>query len=345
MALIRFYKPTLRRKDMDAVLQTMVDEKIGPGERKKEFVAQFSAYIPSAKGGYALRTYPDAIKFSLLALKLEIGDKIAVSILSPMLYKTVIESLGYKLYLCDIDPETGCMSMDEATKAVEEGVKAFLLHEPFGQLPINLTDLPSFNLPIVEDITESFGSKLGETRCGELGTLVISAFEEDGVVSTGGGAIVISRKDAYWDNLKSVYKPYKTFSELPDMNAALGLIQIANLEMNMKRRFELYILFKNAILRGKHHIFGIENIDFESNGYMFSVVVESKVEDVIAFANKYSISCKKSFSSSIGSLYSDKYERFPNALPAINRAIAFPLYPFLQQKEQDSIAKVLSHLP
>ena len=32
MDLIRFFKPTLRRKDMDAVLQTMVDEKIGPGE-------------------------------------------------------------------------------------------------------------------------------------------------------------------------------------------------------------------------------------------------------------------------------------------------------------------------
>ena len=41
MALIPFYKPTIRRKDMDAVLQTMVDERIGPGERAQEFLKQF----------------------------------------------------------------------------------------------------------------------------------------------------------------------------------------------------------------------------------------------------------------------------------------------------------------
>ena len=45
MALVRFYKPTLRRRDMDAVLQTMVDEKIGPGERRKQFLKLMAEYL------------------------------------------------------------------------------------------------------------------------------------------------------------------------------------------------------------------------------------------------------------------------------------------------------------
>ena len=44
MASIKFQKPALFRKDMDAVLQTMVDEKIGPGDRKKAFIKAFSSY-------------------------------------------------------------------------------------------------------------------------------------------------------------------------------------------------------------------------------------------------------------------------------------------------------------
>ena len=64
MALIKFYKPSLFRKDMDAVLQTMVDEKIGPGERKKQFVSSFCTLI-GKKYGLALRTYNDMIAISL----------------------------------------------------------------------------------------------------------------------------------------------------------------------------------------------------------------------------------------------------------------------------------------
>ena len=177
MALIRFYKPTLRRKDMDAVLQTMVDEKIGPGDKKKEFVALFSQLLTKVSGGLALRSYPEALRLALLSIGLKPKDKVAVSILSPLLYKTVCESLELELILCDVDPDTGILSMDEATKAVEQGAKAFLLHEPFGQIPYNAQELPTFGLPIIEDISESIGSHLQEFKSGMLGSIVICSLE------------------------------------------------------------------------------------------------------------------------------------------------------------------------
>ena len=34
---IKYYKPTLRRQDMQGVLEAMADEAIGPGERKAVF--------------------------------------------------------------------------------------------------------------------------------------------------------------------------------------------------------------------------------------------------------------------------------------------------------------------
>src|SRR5574344_2220715 len=101
MALVRFYKPTLRRRDMDAVLQTMVDEKIGPGERRKQFLKLMAEYL-NLKDGIAVRSYTDALRAAITALCLESGDSIAVSVLSPEIYRTVINDLGYKMILLDI---------------------------------------------------------------------------------------------------------------------------------------------------------------------------------------------------------------------------------------------------
>ena len=65
MAAVKFQKPALFRKDMDAVLQTMVDEKIGPGEKKKLFVKSYATYCKK-KDGVALRSFIDAVTISFI---------------------------------------------------------------------------------------------------------------------------------------------------------------------------------------------------------------------------------------------------------------------------------------
>lgn len=330
---------------MDAVLQTMVDEKIGPGERRKEFLSLFSSYVPESKGGITLRSYPDAIMIALRSLSLAENDKVAISILSPNLYLTILSSLNLDFYLCDIDVDSGCISLEAAQKAVNDGVKAFLVHEPLGQIPFGLQEIKNFGLPIIEDMSESIGSQFNEFKAGIIGDISICSFEEDGLLSTAGGAVVVATKEDYFDRVKKITKAFNPYIELPDMNAALGIIQLLNFGSNLKRRYELHTMFKNAVMKTHHTIFGNGDIEFESNGYNFSVVLESNVDEVINFANKYSVSCKKSFSMAVGVKYNDMYDRFPSALSAINRAISFPLYPFLQQKEQEAITKVLSHLP
>ena len=97
-SLIRFFKPTLRRKDMDAVLQTMVDEKIGPGERRRDFLKQFAQYV-DLKDGITDRSYPSALATALKAVGVKAGDKVIISVLSPEIYRTVIESLGATMLL------------------------------------------------------------------------------------------------------------------------------------------------------------------------------------------------------------------------------------------------------
>ena len=50
------------------------------------------------------------------------------------------------------------------------------------------------------------------------------------------------------------------------------------------------------------------------------------------------------FSGSVGYRYQDKYDRFPNAIAFITRAISFPLYPFLSKVDMETIQRVISHI-
>lgn len=356
---IRFYKPALYRKDMDAVLQTMVDEKIGPGERKKEFLKSFASYS-GKKDGIALRSYPDVISSSLEALELNEGDSVIVSVLSPRIYLDILKRLGLKAIIIDTD-ENGLPSVEDAARHLDENPKAFLYYEPICQIPDSSEAIKELGLPVIEDISQSFGSSFSDVKessteddvqkeesnvihAGSCGDIVISEFEENGVISTGGGAAAVTSDDALAEKLRKSVAALSPYIDLPDMNAALGIVQLSKAEVLLERRFSIYRTFMQAQQKSGTKLFGSSSPFFRANGYSFSVIVETKPDEAIAFSQKHGVSSKRTFTSSIGARYQDRYDRFPNAISAITRAISFPLYPFLSKNEIESIQRVISHL-
>jgi dTDP-4-amino-4,6-dideoxygalactose transaminase len=328
---------------MDAVLQTMVDEKIGPGERKNEFLKQFCTFV-NLTHGIVLRSYVDALTSALKLCSVGEGSVVGLSVLSPSIYRYVLENLKASFVLGDIDASTGCLSLDEAKRMVEEGVSVLLVHEPMCQIPYQC-DYRGLGLRVVEDISQSLGSQYEEEKAGQYGDIVVCSFEEDGIVSTGGGAAIAFSSEEFQSPLKKLYRLARPYEEIPDMNAALGIIQIGMVKDNLAKRRELYTLLRKSLLKTPHKPFGIGNIDFEPNGYSFCVVLDSKAEDAIKFANKYQVPAEKTFSECIGSEFSDRYDLYPNAIAPLLRALSFPTYPFLKQGDIEMLMKVVSHLP
>jgi len=340
---IQFYKPTLRRKDMQSVIQTMVDEKIGPGVRKKEFLDILSSRLHMA-GGIALRSYFDAITSSMQLVGVREGSTVITSVLSPKIYKVAAKKLGAKLILCDVNKDNGCLSAESALEAVGKGAEFVLLHEPACQIPYQ-EDYSNLDIPIIEDITQSFGSTYDESFAGSFGDVVICAFEQEHIVSCGGGAAILYKSKSYKEPLRALYKDISKYEEMPDMNAALGIIQLSETDGYLQRRREIFDMFKKALLKTEHKLFGISDLDFEPNSWIFPVVLDSKPEDVIAFAKKYHVICKPLFNNAVGSDAKDKFALYPGATSALLRGVAFPLYPFLKSSEIDTLVKVISHLP
>ncbi|MGD1821205.1 MAG: DegT/DnrJ/EryC1/StrS family aminotransferase [Pleomorphochaeta sp.] len=341
---IEFYKPTLRRKDMQSVLQTMVDEKIGPGSKKQEFISLLTHRL-NKKGGIALRSYYDAIISALVIAGVKENSNVVLSILSPKIYRNAIKALNAKAIYVDIDKETGCITCDKILDKMKDNeIEVLFLYEPFCQIP-NEQDYKSLNLTVIEDITQSFGSSFDESYAGCVSDIVVCAFEQEHIVSCGGGAALLYDDVKYKELLNKRYHLISKYQQLPDLNAALGIIQLNEVDKHLVKRNEIFTMFKQALLKTEHKLFGQKDINFESNGWCFPVVLESNPDEVIKFAKKYNVVCMKMFNNSIGFDYKNQYALYPNASAAILRGVAFPIYPFLKASEIDLLIKVISHLP
>ncbi|MGI6433213.1 MAG: DegT/DnrJ/EryC1/StrS family aminotransferase [Sphaerochaetaceae bacterium] len=332
-------KPTLRRKDMDAVLQTMVDETIGVGQHQHLFISEFCKHIPLATA-FALRSGVDALLYALLALQLPTGSSVAVSALSPAYYAHVLSRVDLKPLILDVD-DNGLLDIEALQTCKAEAV---LLHQPYGNFPID-SRWKELTIPIIEDVSQSFGSRYLDQEPGQIGKLVVCTFEASSIVSTGGGAVVGAVDPLTGAILEECITPLYPQIGLADMNAALGVIQLAHMGQNIERRQQMYQRFVASSRRSKHSHFGIKDVEFEHNGYGFVVVMDAKMDKGAAFALQYEVGTASAFEQVLISSFLESFDLWPKAIPMVQRGLKFPLYPFLQQQQIVQIEKVIAHLP
>ncbi|MBR4426080.1 MAG: DegT/DnrJ/EryC1/StrS aminotransferase family protein, partial [Spirochaetales bacterium] len=340
-------KPTLKRRDMDSVLQTMVNEKIGPGERARAFVQSFCEVV-GATSGIAFRTYPDCLSYALSVVGVSEGTKVAVSPLSPEIYRSVLMHLGAEMVLVDIDRQTGC---PDENLLQQSGAEVLLLYESFGTLPVRYNEQTTYPeccdysfLKVIEDITDSIGSSVKE-ECfaGKIGQIVVCAMEEDSVVSAGGGAVLAVRGE-FVDKIRGK-RPSK-YLTMPDMNAALGMVQLSNLKDSCARRREILSVYQQSLAKTRHRQFGLTLFDYDSNAFRFAVHLDSRPDETVKFASKHDVPVRMAFDDCLlKDCEGDPFELAPVSASFFYRTVEFPLYEFLKPNEIDGIAKVISHLP
>ena len=345
--MIQFYKPTLKRKDMDSVLQTMVNEEIGPGKISRDFVQAFCEEVKATTGA-AYRTYPDCLSAALRLMGAQKGVRVAVSPLSPAIYRTVIENLGAQMVIVDVDKETGCPN---DSLIAESGAEILMLYENFGTLPAKYNEQTTFaeccdysSVKVIEDISESIGSCIkDEIRAGCIGKIVVCAFEEDSIVSAGGGAVLAVRGE-YVTALRG--KGPSRYLKMPDMNAALGLVQLVNLPQNCEKRREMLKSYQQSLAKTKHRQFGLNLLDFTSNAGFFAVHLDSRPDETVKFASRHNVPVQMAFEDCIlKEIEGDPFEIAPVGASFYYRTVRFPLYSFLRGSEVEEISRVVAHLP
>ena len=350
--MIQTYSTTIRRKEMDAVLTCMVDEKIGPGELNAKLITQIKEFI-KCDGAIALRSPAIALNYALMSMGLESGSKVMVSALAPAWQYQSLVSLGFEPLVLDVDELNGLVNEQIISEGIKQGGKVLLLHETEGILP-NLEEIVKLGVPIIEDISQSAGSAFSMTgddgsatlqkMAGTFGVYSILGLEEKDVITAGGGAVLISPGRREWIVLKKYVAEAPLTDLLPDINAALAWVQVKEFARNEKTRKELFAMYQQACFIGRHKMYAREN-ENGSTACSFPLVLSSSYKDVKQYAAKKDIEINLAYENSIIALKDELSETCIHAKSLYLRCVHIPLYPRLTHAESSKIIKVLSSLP
>jgi len=343
------YSPTIRRKEMTAVLTAMVEEKIGPGEQGK-FLIQTAKEKLLFEYCLALRSPVIALQLAFNALGLERGQGVVISALSSLYHKRVIEDLGFVPLYCDVLPSSVCVGRETLERALADkpiGVdaKCIVLHHTLGYL-CEAAGIAELGIPVIEDCSQCYGTvtvhPAEAVSMGNLGAYTILGLEERDMLTSGGGSLLYSanRRDAaVLRNLGDLPPEYG----LPDMNAALAIVQFREAGKNLSKLREIADLYSNAILRTRHK--RIIPHGAEYNNYAFPVILETGVKDVKAYARRKDIAVESAFDNTPVGCGMVPPEQCPEAYSLSLRTVLFPLYPRLSMADAGKVAKLIMTLP
>ncbi len=250
-----FSRPTIDETMVDAVADTLRSLWITSGPQ----VLAFEKALSEVHGGRPVRVVNSAtaaMEVALLTVGIGPGDEVIMPAQTFFSCANAIARTGAKPVFVDVDPVTRNMDLEATIAAINPRTRA-LMPTHFAGLPMDMDALYELagdtNLRVIEDAALAIGSRWKGKRIGSFGDIASFSFHPNKNITTiEGGALVfadeaearvaeryrfhgISRNPDGTRDVTVLGGKYN----LPDVNARLGLLQIARLDEFTARRQQL----------------------------------------------------------------------------------------------------------
>jgi dTDP-4-amino-4,6-dideoxygalactose transaminase len=328
----------------------MVEEKIGPGDRSRLLIQTAKEQL-RFDYALALRSPAVALHLALKALYAKPGQAVILSALSPRYYLQVLRDLNLTPLYCDVTYDFPCMSRELientiAKKPADIELCAVILHHTLGYVP-NTVAIAELGFPVIEDISQSYGNWLREEPSADGsqvkidGLFCIVGLEEKDMLTSGGGALLFTMNRKGSAALRAFADIADEYC-LPDINAALAVVQFKEVLRNIERRRDIAEFFIQASLRTRHKRF-IPISETKYCNYSFSLVLEAGLKDVVLYAKKKEIEIGNAFENTIAG--AGLCDNCPVSNSLVLRTVLFPMYPRLRSQDVDRISRLIMTLP
>lgn len=131
--------------------------------------------------------------------------------------------------------------------------------------PVNMRDLDKvlldWPMAVVEDAAEALGSQHMGQLCGSLGQIAAVSFNGNKIITTGGGGAIVTNDKKLAERAKHLTTTAKLFSKwdfvhdevgynyrMPNLNAAMGVAQLEQLEARLRQKKILFNQYSEAFL-------------------------------------------------------------------------------------------------
>ncbi len=269
------------------------------GPNVNNFEHDIESYLHQNNYVAALSTGTGALHLALIVLDVKPGDSVICQTMTFSATAFPISYVGAQPIFIDSEEETWNMSPEYLEKAILDQIslgkkpKVIILVHIYG-MPAKMKELSAiaqkYNIPIIEDAAEAFGSSYKNQKCGTFGEIAILSFNGNKIITTsGGGAIVCKTKE---EKDKAVFlstqsrdcAPHYEHSEIgynyrmSNVSAGIGRGQMEVLDSRVTARRNNHFFYQDIFQDFKGiTILSEPNGDYYSNHWLTAIIIDSKI--------------------------------------------------------------------
>jgi dTDP-4-amino-4,6-dideoxygalactose transaminase len=369
-----FSPPDITEDEIAEVIETLRSGWITTGPRVRKFQDQFAEAL-GVETAVAMSSCTAALHTSLVIHGVQEGDEVITTPLTFCSTVNVIEHVGARPVLVDVEPDTLNIDPKKVEDAITPRTKAIIVVHYSGH-PVDLNAFAriseKFGVPIIEDAAHAFGSKFEGVPIGQSRNLTAFSFYATKNLTTGEGGMLTGPKDLVdrarqlvlhgmnkdaWKRYDHAGSWYYEVDEpgfkynMTDIQAALGLVQLRRFESMQARRREIVEIYQKAFLELSNVVCPtvLDNIEHSWHLYVLRFNLESlnKTRDVIIEDLKnLNIGTSVHFIPiHLHPYYSKKYswkkEDFPIAYHNYCRMISLPLNSKMSDSDAEDVIDAL----
>ncbi len=345
---INIYKPSIKRHDLENVLDSMMQDRIDYGEYARNFEERLSNRF-NYHNILAINSLFNAIWLILEAMDVKEGDEVILPSFAPQIYLNIIMMKKAKPVLIDLNKDSLKPSLDEIRKNITDKTKALLLYYYFGYIYDNE---PYFELfpNIIEDATSIVGANKKYGNLKLIGKFAVSDFSVKSLITTGEGAGIFCNDKKLFKKLLSLLEIdynsdyYPRFSCLmPDLNAAMGISQDKSLNHRLELREQIGKIYEEAVKKNKSSYL-IQEEGAQRIYSDFPIIIKSSLKDVIKYFGKKDVEVIRPFAYPLHHYLNLQKNSFPNTEYYYLKSLIVPIHSSLNKKDVDLIYKIISSM-
>ncbi|WP_177420258.1 DegT/DnrJ/EryC1/StrS family aminotransferase [endosymbiont of Lamellibrachia barhami] len=287
--MLPFTRPTIGEEEQQAIKEVLASGWITTGPKVKAFEVALEAYIG---GGVLVRAFnsgTSALEAALIASGVGSGDEVILPAMSFTASANVIVRVGAIPVFVDVDLVSRNLTVKAVEAALTPRTRAIMpVH--FAGLAVEMHAIYDLaernNLVVVEDAAQAIGTGIGGHKVGASGNPVCFSFHPNKNITTIEGGALASSDPQFIRRVERIrfhgierddaggidVPEWGGKMNMPDVGAAMGLVQLPKLEGFNHRRRELALRYIERL--PKHSAMVISKDVPGHSWHMFAVCID-----------------------------------------------------------------------
>lgn len=365
-----FGQPLIGEEEIQEVVDTLQSGWLGTGPKVHKFEDDFKKYI-GCKHAIALNSCTAGLFLALEAVGIEPGDEVITTPMTFAATANVIIHHRAKPVFVDIERDTMNIDPNEIEDAITSKTKAIIpVH--FAGRPCKMDEIMDIarrhNLFVIEDAAHATETWYKDKKIGNIGDITVFSFYVTKNLVTGEGGMITTNNDDWAEEMrikslhgisKDAWKRYSAEGFQPyeviypgykfnmmDIQAALGIHQLARIEENLKIRERHWRRYNSAFAdvpelilpiednnRHARHLYTIlirpEKLKIDRNQFIDAL----KAENIGTGIHFVALHLHKYYKEKFGYKRGD----FPNSEFVSDRTISLPMSAKLKDEDVDDV--------